>query len=471
MSKKTKIVATLGPASESPIKIRSLINAGVNVFRYNLKHNSKEWHGEMIERVQSIADSMKKPIAILYDLIGRDLRLGKTPNGGMQVRRGEVVTFADEKNLKTGEIPVRSFFAYKNLKAGTRFSADSGKFHFRVTQKTERYFKAKVIQGGFLKENKGVNFPELEVDLPALLENDLDFLSEAVKHDIDYVALSFVCTGEDMRVLRKELAKLGVRAKIMAKIESNLGIKNFDDILDESDGIMVARGDLGIEVPIEKVPVLQKMMIDKCLQQGKPVITATQMMESMMENLVPSRSDVSDVANAVFDLTDCVMLSGESAAGKYPVQTVRQMAKVLVQAEKQVTPLVLPDQTDDKADAVVQAALQLSYFKPKEGKRPSAIVVITQTGRSARLMSRLRPSLPIIALTPDKKVRDELCLTYGVEPYYLNLGHGRLELAKVFEFLKDKCLVKKGDVLIIVAGEITGEPGKTNMVTIKEVWD
>ena len=469
--KKTKIVATLGPASESATKIKSLIKAGVNVFRFNLKHNDKQWHSDKIELVQKCANEMGKPIAILLDLVGRDLRLGKIPNKGMLLKRGQEVIFADENNFKEGEIPVRNFIAYKNLKEGVRFSADSGSLFFKVFEVKERFFKANALKGGFLKENEGGNIPHLKVNLPALVESDLDRLSLAAKHDVDYVALSFVQTRDDIRILKREMEKLKVKAKTMAKIEDTLGIQNFDEILEEVDSIMVARGDLGIEVPIEKVPILQKEMIEKCRLAGKPVITATQMMESMLDNPIPSRADVSDVANSVYDYTDAVMLSGESAAGNYPVETVRQMSKILFQAERKYLPPSSPHASINTTDAMVQSALELTYFKPKEGAKPSAIVVLTETGRSVRLLSRLRPILPIIALTQSEKVRDELCLTWGVTPYYLNLGHERLELSKVFRFLKENQIVGKGQLLIILSGEITGEPGRTNMVTLKEVWE
>ena len=245
----------------------------------------------------------------------------------------------------------------------------------------------------------------------------------------------------------------------------------FTKILKESDGIMIARGDLGVEIPIEKVPLLQKEMIEKCRQQGKPVITATQMMESMMDNLVPSRADVSDVANAVFDLTDAVMLSGETAGGNYPIQVVKKMARILEQSEKQLSSAVLPRKSHNRVEAMVQAAMQMTYFTPKQEKKPSLIVVLSKTGSTVRLLSRLKPKIPILALVPSERVRDELILTWGVTPYFFDINVEALEFAEIFWFLKNNRLVKRGDLLIVLSGEIENAPGKAHMVTLKEVWD
>lgn len=468
--KQTKIVATIGPSCESPAKIKSLLKAGVNVFRFNLKHNVIAWHGEKIELVQKCADELGVPVAILIDLIGRDLRLGKVENGGILLKKGDEVIFADQDNAKSGEIPIRSYIAYKHLKVGQKFSADSGAFSFVVTKKTDRYFQAKVTQGGFLKENKGVNFPDLEVDLPALVEHDLEHLTLAAKHDVDFVALSFVCERNDMIILKNELKKMKVRAKVIAKIENTLGVKNFDEILDESDGIMVARGDLGVEVPIEQIPVLQKQMITKCLQVRKPVITATQMMESMLNSLLPSRSDVSDVANAVFDYTDAVMLSGETAGGNYPVETVKRMSEILYQAEKNFADPQMPYASTTWSEAIAQAGLQLTHFNPQKGKKPVAVVALTETGNTARVLSRFRPSLPIIAITCDEKTRDELCLTWGVRPYYLNFKNKNLEFQEIFDFVRKNNIVKRGELVILISGGLSAKTARNNMVTLKEIW-
>jgi pyruvate kinase len=314
--RKTKIVATIGPACDAPEQIRQMIKAGVNVFRFNMKHSEIEWHSERMERVEHACKELGTRVAILMDLQGPEVRIAEVPDQWQVVENGDTVRFCRPGG---NGIVLDHPSVFEVLQKGQTVYADDGFLEFLVTKTTHEYAEAEVVEGGPIKPRKTVNFPGAHLDFAALVEKDLEQLTLTAKHHVDYVALSFVRRAEDVGILRQELSNLKVTSKIIAKIEHPEAIAHFDLILAASDGVMVARGDLGVEYPLEEVPGLQKMIVKRAREEGKPVIVATQMLESMISNPRPTRAEVSDVANAVYEGTDAVMLSAESATGSYPV--------------------------------------------------------------------------------------------------------------------------------------------------------
>ena len=336
---------------------------------------------------------------------------------------------------------------------------------------------AKVIRGGIIKSNKSINIPGAEIDLPSMLIKDINDLSLASKHKVDFLALSFVRNKKDINFLKKYIKKFSLSSQILAKIENREALDNFEEILEASDGIMVARGDLGIEIPLEEVPFHQKRMIKRCAEVGKPVITATQMLDSMTHNILPSRAEVSDVANAILDNTDAVMLSQETAVGSYPTETVKAMEKISSFWEEKRLPVNnFNFNLNHQTSAVCYSAysLWMSPFCKREDVK--AFVVMTETGMTARMLSRLRPNLPIIALTNDKNVRDQLCLSYGVVPLVLkhksdiHKRRGEVDIKLILNQVKESGYIKKGDKVILIYGEDWGTPGKTSIMRIQEVF-
>lgn len=473
----TKIVATIGPASETEVQIRKLIQAGVNVFRFNLKHNTHLWHATRINRVRKVSLDINLPIGILMDLQGPEIRIGNFTEGQIEIKKGEEIVFRQEFNGgESQEIVLNNLALLVSLEKGHELSIDDGKFRFRVLGKTEDGgVRAQVLEGGVLKSRKGVNVPNIELDLPTLVEKDFEDLSLASKEDVDFVALSFVRSAKDILTLKEELNKRGVKAKVVAKIETALALKNFEEILRVTDCVMVARGDMGVELPIEQVPFYQKSIIKRCLEVGRPVITATQMLESMIENPSPTRAEVSDVANAIYDFTDAIMLSGETAAGKYPEKAVMMMKRIATfTEEKRPSPEKVNYELGKRSEAVTFSAFSLSKseYCAKEGIK--AFVVMTESGDTAINLSRLRPGLPIIALTPYTKVRDQMLMVWGVVPVFFALKKDKNfnESDKVKEMFKAVIatgIVGRGDKVIMVYGEDWDKQEKTSVVRIQEI--
>jgi pyruvate kinase len=468
--RKTKIVATIGPACDSEEMIRRMIEAGVDVFRFNMKHNTLEWHSERMEWVEKLAGEMGKRVAMLLDLQGPEVRIDYVPEKWAILREGDEVMFCKPG----GEYIVLDHpEILPEISVGQVMYADDGFLEFEVVGVEGDGIKARVVEGGSLKVRKTVNFPGMHLTFPALIEKDMEHLSLTARHHVDFVALSFVRTVEDVRALRAELTKHEVDCKVIAKIEHPDAVEHFEEILSEVYGVMVARGDLGIEYPMEEVPSLQKMMVRRCREEGKPVIVATQMLESMIENPRPTRAEVSDVANGVYDGADALMLSAESAAGKYPIRAVKTMAKIAEKAESaaEFLPIEINWREGGQTAAVVGAAHHLMEYGFRGVCDLKAFVVLTETGRTVEYLSRMRPTLPIVALSKSLQTLDVLKLSWGVEPLYFDYmkSEGEVDIKAALRVVKDQGLLRAGEKVVMIYGEIWGEPGLTSVVRVQEV--
>ncbi|MCX6730636.1 MAG: pyruvate kinase, partial [Candidatus Roizmanbacteria bacterium] len=457
MEKLTKIVATIGPACETEEQIEALITAGVNVFRFNFKHSTIDWHASRIHRVKQVAKKMKVHIGTLLDLQGPEIRINM-PTENITVSVGELVTlgesvFSDGKKGFSCSHP--DLFEF--LKVGQHLIADDGAFSFTVMElKPEVILKCN--RAGLLKNKKSLRIPGANFPFPVLVDRDFEGLKMAQRAEIDYIALSYARTADDVLVTRKEMAKYKVVAQIISKIEAKSAIDNLDEIIEVSDGIMVARGDLGIELPLEEVPYWQKIMIKKCIEKGIPVITATQMLQTMIDAPFPTRAEVSDVANATFDMTDAVMLSAESASGKYPLETVTMMKHIVKSNESRFsadTRKHFTFRVEDNEQLLCEAAYNIYRNLEDQKNKVSGFVVFTETGRTARMLSRYRPNVPIYAMVSNNKVGDMLTVDYGVQPvshftpYTRELVSAK-GIAQIVEHLKEVSTIKKGQSLVII---------------------
>lgn len=470
---KTKIIATIGPASESEEMITALVKAGVSGFRFNLKHNDLEWHKMRIQKVKKVAQDLRRPVAIIMDIQGPEVRVGYLPGKKVILKKGERIFLAHAyQQSRKKIITIDSQPLLKALKKGNRILLDDGHLILKVLGRKDGKINARVIQGGVLEERKGVNFPEVKVRLPTLSKADLEALSMGAKIGVDYVALSFVRAREDILFLKKEIKKRHLSAGVIAKIETRSAIEDFKEIIKVADGVMVARGDLAIELTFEQVPHFQKEIIRTARSLGRPVIVATQMLESMIKAPQPTRAEVSDVANAVYDSADTMMLSAETASGEYPLEAVRQMNSIASFIEsKRPSEKMKIKETEDITEAMVMAACQLAQSDYAKYEKVRSFVVLTDTGRTARLLSRYRAKLAILAVTNDKTVRNQLSLCFGVVPFYLSFPEGTLHsVRKVIKFLKKRRLLKRGEKVILIHGETWGTIGRTNTVKVQEVY-
>lgn len=467
--KKTKIIATLGPSSDDPKIMEKLIDAGANVFRINFSHATEEEKASRFENLRKIEKDTKRPISILADLQGPKVRVGIIPGDGMELCQNEEV-FLTIEEPKKGEIPVQYEGLVSDAAVGERVLLDDGLLELKVLSKSKTRLRCKVVTGGVLTSNKGVNLTTSSVSLPALSEKDKKDLRFALENDADYIALSFVKSGEDVRELRKLIEKQGKKTKIISKIERHEAVKNIDGIIEASDAIMVARGDLGIEVSPASVPLIQKDIIKKCNICGKPVIVATQMLDSMIRNPSSTRAETSDIANAILDGTDTVMLSGETSVGKYPVNAVKAMRRIALTVEgwsNDTNNIIGEDaikSINSTSEAIGKSACKLaSELKAK------VIINATARGKTTRNLARFRPHCHIISVTHTLKTARELELVWGVIPYVLNYKTVREMSRKSTEIAKSLGLVKKGDKIVMVSGEEVGVEGGTNIIKVKEL--
>jgi len=473
LMRKTKIIATLGPASDSKQKIEQLIKAGVSVFRFNTKHNSLLWHQERMERVREIAEKLDKRVGIMMVLRGPELRVGKCEGGKVALHKGEtiILTSCCTADEKCKEVSVPELKTVQGVQKGDCVYLNDGFLELKISKIINKgRMEAEVVMGGDLKSHKSINFPGAKIDLPSLIKRDLEFLSIPNKKDIDFLSYSFVRNRKDILKLKEIMKKEGVTAKIIAKIETQQAIDNFEEILDETDAVMIARGDLGVEIPMEKLPFWQKKIVKSCRQKTKPVIVATQMLESMTKNPRPTRAEISDVANAVYDRTDCVMLSGETAMGDFPVQAVRTMSRIAEFIEGKLEKDNFELRAEKMNQVIAQAAFKIATSQYAESGAIKKIVILTDTGETARLISSLRPGLEIIALSSNQKVVEQLSLSYGVSAYFFNFPKGKVSSVKqVLKFLKQKKLVKRKEKVILTHGSEWRRPGKTNTLRIQEI--
>lgn len=460
----SKIVCTIGPASSSPRMIKKLLEAGMNVARLNFSHGTHEEHSRNISVLRSAAAAMKKTIAILADLQGPKIRTGVLAGGGpVLLRTGQEFTITTAKILGDSTRVNTVFEALPNeVKAGDRILLSDGLIELRVRQVRKPNVICEVLNGGALGENKGINLPGVKLRVPALTVKDKADLRFALAHGADYIAVSFVRRAEDIALAKRLIRQAKKETPVIAKLEKPEAIENLDAILQVADGVMVARGDLGVEMNPEKVPVVQKQIIQRAREFRRPVITATQMLESMTENPRPTRAEASDVANAIFDGSDAVMLSAETASGKYPVEAVSMMASIIEAAEGSIQEFSRP--VPQERLKVAETVAELVCHASRE-LHMKLIVVFTHSGFTARLISRYRPHVPIIALTPEVATLRRMALIWGVLPLESRDANRIDTLAGITEKkLLQERLVRQGDVIGIVAGTPMGVRGTTNFM-------
>jgi pyruvate kinase len=468
MHKRTKIIATIGPASSSPATIAKLIRAGMDAARLNFSHGDRSDHILRLKLIRQEAVKAGRHIAIIQDLQGPKLRVGNIEDEAVPIKHGNTIVLTTKKVLGTSELVSVTYPRLtKDLKTGDTILLDDGRLELRVVRKNAHTLTCKVIRGGMLRSHKGVNLPGAFLSLPSLSKKDREDLTFGVKQGVDYVALSFVRTANDIHQTRSFIHSLGANIPIIAKIEKPEAIQNLDAIIHAADGVMVARGDLGVEMSPEKVPLLQKKIIDACNAIEKPVITATQMLESMIENPQPTRAEASDVANAILDGTDCVMLSGETAVGKYPVQTVEFMTKIAIQAETSVLRRRPNANLSGPDESVAHAACRAA-----EEQQAKAIVTFTQSGSTALLVSKHRPGMSIIAPTPFERVARKMSLYWGVTPVILRTKLTTDDMiSSVERIMLIEKLARHHDLIVITAGVPIGVAGSTNMMKMHRVGE
>ena len=470
--RRTKIVCTIGPATRSPETLRQLIESGMNVARLNFSHGKHEQHAEVIAHVRRLSQEMGIPIALLQDLSGPKVRVGDIAGDGVLLKPGAEITLTlgeapgDEHQIN---LPVPEIF--EAVRVGTHLMLDDGLIELRIKSKRTDALVCEVVVGGLLTSHKGVNVPGVSLPIAAVTDKDLEDLRFGIAQKVDYVAASFVRSASDIAVLRGVCEAARAKIPIIAKIEKHEAIRNIDSIMEAVDGIMVARGDLGVEVPIDEVPVIQKMLIHKANRAGKPVITATQMLDSMIRNPRPTRAEVTDVANAIFDGTDAVMLSGETAVGAYPFEAVRMMAKVAVHTESSLDyGKILDEKMRFDTGQSITGAIGQATCDIAHDLDCRAILAASATGRTARVISRYRPRAPILCATNRPETYHRMALIWGVQPMIVEIaGDSDSLMQATIDAAEKSGLVKEDDVVVLTGGVPVGRPGSTNFIKIHRI--
>ncbi len=467
--RKTKIICTLGPAVDDENILEKLILKGMNVARINFSHGNHDEHKIRIERFKKVREKLGYAIPLLLDTKGPEIRTGKFEDSQVELKENDsFILYNDDVigNSKGASVTYKELF--KDVKRGSRILINDGLVELEVTEIKNKDIYCVVLNGGVIGNNKGINVPGAEIHLPSLTEQDVKDIKFGIENEFDFVAASFVRKASDVIEIKKVLEKFGGHGiNVIAKIENREGVQNFDEIIKVADGIMVARGDLGVEIPVEEVPVVQKNIIEKCYKGGRPVITATQMLDSMIRNPRPTRAEASDVANAIYDGTSAVMLSGETASGKYPVESLETMSRVAEKAENAIDFWkkfnvnqynIITSVTNAISHATCTTALDL---------KASAIITVTKSGHTARMISRFRPACPIVATTVEPRVQRQLSLSWGVIPYLVKEATSTDEM---FDVGVDKAiesgLVNNGDLVVITAGVPIGVSGTTNILKV-----
>ncbi|BDF68788.1 pyruvate kinase [Oscillospiraceae bacterium] len=473
--RKTKIICTLGPAVDSDDMLRKLILSGMNCARFNFSHGTHESQLATLTRLKRVRDELGIPVAALMDTKGPEIRIKTFKDGPISLAEGDSFTLTTREVEGDGkQVSVTYANLHNEVDKGTRILIDDGLVELLVDDIKGQDIHCTVQSGGGLSNNKSINIPDTSIQLPALTDKDREDLKFAAENDFDIVAASFIRKASDIIDIREELAKWGGEdMRVMAKIENREGVDNFDEILEVADAIMVARGDLGVEIPAHEVPVIQKEMIGKCIAAGKAVITATQMLDSMIRNPRPTRAEVSDVANAVFDGTSCVMLSGETASGKYPIEALETMVDTVVAAEGATNYwgrfLRKYDFLSDLPHSINQAISHTCCMTAMD-LDATAILAATTSGHTARAISRFKPACPIIALTTTEKVRRQLAITWGVHPFlYGSVDSTDRLFALCVESARKEGVIKAGDTVVITAGVPMNERGTTNLIKAQVV--
>ena len=468
--RRAKIVCTLGPATSSEEQVRALVDAGMDVARLNLSHGDQADHEAVYLRVRKASDASKRGVAVLVDLQGPKIRLGSFGSGPVELADGdEFIITTDDVPGDAREVSTTYSGLPGDVTAGDRLLIDDGKVALECTRVDGPRVVTRVLEGGRVSDHKGINLPGVAVSVPALSEKDIEDLRWALHLQADLIALSFVRTAADADDVRRIMDEEGVRLPVLAKIEKPQAVDHLAEIVDAFDGIMVARGDLGVELPLEDVPLVQKRAIALARRSAKPVIVATQMLESMIESSRPTRAEASDVANAVLDGTDALMLSGETSVGKYPIVAVQTMARIIEKLEADALGWLPPleGRPRTKGGAITRAAAEVGELL---GAR--FIVAFTQSGDSARRMARLRSPIPLLAFTPEQAVRSQLALVWGVETFLTpKVTHTDDMVRQVDQALLGEGRVREGDLVVIVAGSPPGTSGSTNAMRVHRVGD
>lgn len=473
MQTRTKIICTLGPATSSYEKILQLAQAGMDVARLNFSHGTHEDHLERIHFVRKARKACDKPLAIMVDLRGPKIRVGTIKNDNLHLKPKQRLKIMENAPGDASGITITPIEVLDSLNVGMKLLFNDGYIISHVVEKNDREVTIEIQNEGVLSSRKGVNLPNAHISLPALTEEDIEDLKFACKHDVEILAASFIRSAEHVLSVKNLLAKEGRRdILVISKIESSQGVENFDSILQVTDGVMIARGDLGVEMDLGEVPKLQKMMIRKCYDACKPAVTATQMLESMITNPRPTRAEASDVANAIYDGTSSVMLSAETAMGKYPVETVQQMKSIVQYAEgdfnyREFFYLHSKTEYHTVSSSVAVAAVKTAYSAGAK-----AIFAFTTSGHTARLVSRLRPEMPIIALTPSEKHYHQMAFNWGVIPVHQSeCQNTRDAFSCVASIALKKGLIHFGDLVVVTAGSPFGKMGSTNMMIVESIGD
>ncbi|HEY3268596.1 MAG TPA: pyruvate kinase [Armatimonadota bacterium] len=469
--RRTKIICTIGPASQSPEQLRALMQAGMNVARLNFSHGAFEDHARVIRHIREQARALRRPVAILQDLPGPKIRIGTFAEGPINLERGHSFTLTcREVAGSQSEVTLPNSEVCASVKVGDSIFLDDGSVQLRVTNRTDTDIATEVLVGGTLTSHKGVTAPGVTLAIDAITPRDIECLQFGIQQGVDWVAASFIRSADDLRCLRAHMDAAGARIPLIAKIEKHEAVNNIDEIIAEADAIMVARGDLGVEVNIWEVPSIQKMIIRRCNRIGKPVITATQMLESMTHNRRPTRAEVTDVVNAILDGTDCIMLSGETAIGLYPVETVEMMNDLAVTAESGIDHASIlrrrmADQARTVTDAIGGATVEIA-----QNLNLAAILTATSSGHTARMVSRYRPKAPIIGVTTKPDTYRRLALSWGVIPIMAPVAETIDDtLHNSFNAARDAGLVQVGDQVVLTGGMPVGQPGHTNLIRVTTV--
>ncbi|PJN41118.1 pyruvate kinase [Streptomyces sp. CB02959] len=472
--RRAKIVCTLGPATDSYEQIKALVDAGMDIARFNLSHGTYADHEARFDRVRKASEESHRSVGILADLQGPKIRLGRFREGPVLLERDDTFTITVEDGVEGDRHLCGTTYPglAGDVTPGERILVDDGKVTLEVTAVEGPRVHTKVVEGGMVSDHKGFNLPGVAVSVPALSEKDQDDLRWALRYGADIIALSFVRSGRDIQDVHRIMREENRYLPVIAKVEKPQAVDSIDDIVAAFDGIMVARGDLGVEMPLETVPIVQKRAVKLARRNAKPVIVATQMLDSMIDNSRPTRAEASDVANAIIDGTDAVMLSGETSVGKYPTETVRTMSRIVEAAEEDILAKGLPPLTEHskprtQGGAVARAAAEMGDFLGAK-----FLVAFTQSGDTVRRLSRYRSPIPLLAFTPDPATRSQLNLTWGVETFLGPTVNSTDEMvAQVDEQLLKIGRCKKGDVVIITAGSPPGVPGSTNLVRVHHIGE
>jgi len=468
--RKTKVIATIGPACDSPETIRAMIRAGMNVARLNFSHGTHAEHRKRLEVIRRASDELRANVATMLDTKGVEIRTGRLAGGAAELAVGGAFTlYADDRVGDARGVAVSYRGLAREVAAGSQILIDDGGIELRVLEVAPDEVRCRVVRGGRLGDRKGVNLPDVTLPLEVMTPENRDDLFFAIEHDVTYIAASFVRSAADVHEIRRVLAERGAKIPIIAKIENKAGVQNLEEIVAAADGTMVARGDLGVEIPLPEVPIVQKQIIRTTVMNGKPVVTATQMLDSMQRNPVPTRAEVSDVANAILDGTSAVMLSGETAAGAYPVEAVSTMAAVALRAEASLGQYgylqnIRPEPSNVMTEAVAQAAITMANHL-----KAAAIITLTESGFTSRSISKYRPDCAILAITSSKDVVRKLAMNWGVTAL---LFEGERSDEKMMQFGvesgRERGFIQPGDVVVATAG-ISRETGSTNLIRVISV--